>query len=348
MKSNPLSTTGFLLASAASLGNVGFDVTAKKALNGNDFLRTTLKIRSLVALLLSVALLLLWFYTPVRPNVALYRDGLAGLLHGRVALVLFLSTGMVTASILLYYRSLQIAPLSLVAPLFGLTPVFLLITGYLFFRHLPSARVIVGVFCILLGSLLAYWRPSTPSAASVLAMFLREKGVRMMLGACVLLSITNLLDQWLVRQLDVLTYAWLYVVLCALFTGILVLIVKPAKASAQTSAKWFVVASAIDTCVLLLHFASLQYVDAVVTIAIKRSGMLLSVLAGSLLFKELHGAQRLAAALVVLMGVFIMYFDFRLWALCAMCGIAAIASGVAIFRARVSPEPDQAFQATLL
>ena len=349
MKSDLLSSTGLLLATAASLANVGFDVAAKRALRGNNFLRTTLKIRTLVAVLLSLVLAGLWFYKPTRSSVALFREGPLGLLHGAVLPVLLLSTVLVTVSILLYYRSLQIAPLSVVAPLFGLTPIFLLITGFVVFRQVPSVRVTAGVLCILLGSLQAHWKPSMRSPRAAVGFFLREKGVRTMLGACLLLSITNLLDQWLVRRMDVLSYAWLYVVLCAVFTGVLVLVVRPGKSIVRPAQRWFVLASVVDASMLLLQFASLQYVDAVVTIAIKRSGMLLSVIAGSLLFGEKHGRQRLAAAFVVLMGVLVMYFNLKLWALCAVLSVAAVSSVVAILSAKPAEalhEPE--FQATTL
>jgi len=334
MKNDSLSTTGLLLATAASIGSVGFDVTAKHTLQGNDFLRTTLKIRCMVAVLLSLVLLGLWLYRPMRSSVALFREGPAGVLHGGVLLVVLLSTGLITAMVLLYYRALQVAPLSVIAPIFGLTPLFLLVTGYLIFRHLPSGKVIAGVLCLLIGSLQAHWKPSMQSPLAAARAFLADKGVRIMLAACLLASISNLLDQWLVRRMDVLSYSWLYVALCAAFTGGLVLIVRPKSSGVQPAKKLFVLAGVIDTSVMLLHFSSLMYVDVVVSIAIKRSGMLLSVLAGSIVFKERHGWQRLAAAVVVLMGVLIMYLDINFWELCAICGVAAVFSLLAVLFAK--------------
>jgi bacterial/archaeal transporter family protein len=345
----PISTTGLLLATAASLGNVGFDVAAKRAFASSSFLQTTLRIRILVAVLLSVAMFGLWLRPSTHSSIVLFRDGLPGLLRGGVLPVLFLSTGLVTVSILLYYRALQTAPLSVTAPLFGLTPVFLLFAGFLIFRQIPSLRVVAGVFCILLGSLLAHWSPAMRSPLAAIGPFLREKGVGAMLGACLLLSITNLLDKWLVMRLDVLSYAWLYVVLGALFTSCLVLIVRPGSSTVEPAKKSLIFfASLIDTAVLLLHFASLHYVDAVVTVAIKRSGMLLSVLAGAILFKERHVRQRLAAAFVVLAGVFTMYFDLSPLALTGLFIAASACSVVVVMTTRPSPVQDLELEPTLL
>jgi bacterial/archaeal transporter family protein len=338
MKNTPLNSTGLFFATAASINNVGFDVAAKRALSGRNFLQTTLRIRALVAVLLSFVILGLWFHRSTRSSLVLFRYGFFGLLHAGIVPVLLLSTGMVTVSIFLYYRSLQIAPISLVAPLFGFTPVFLLISGFVIFRHLPSLQVIAGVLCILLGSVQAHWRPSMRSPGAALSGFLREKGVGTMLCACLLLSVTNLLDKWLVMRLDVLTYAWLYVVLCAVFTAGLVFALRPGKSAYVPAKRWIVVASVLDTTVLLLHFASLQYIDAVVTIAIKRSGMLLSVLAGSFFFQEKALGQRLAAALVVLIGVFMMYLQLRPWQLGTAFAVAAGASALALGSARALPE----------
>ena len=342
-----LSSTGLFLATAASVGNVGFDVAAKRALGGNSFLHNTLRIRALVALLLTVVLAGLWFHTSTRSSLSLFRLGFYGLAHEGILPVLLLSTGLVTAAILLYYRSLQVAPLSVTAPLFGLTPVFLLAAGFLIFRQIPTLRLVAGVVCILFGSILAHWTPSRRSFTAACSHFLREKGIAPMLGACVLLSITNLLDRWLVLRLDVLSYAWLYVVLCALFTWVLVLVVRPAPLLAQSPRGWIALAGFIDTVVLLLHFASLQYVDAVVTIAIKRSGMLLSVIAGAYFFQERNGRQRLAAAFVVMMGVLTMYFDLSSWGLALVFGAGAASAVTAFLAARPKHEPETVPDAVL-
>lgn len=77
-----------------------------------------------------------------------------------------------------------------------------------------------------------------------------------------------------------------------------------------------------------------------VTIAVKRSGMLLSVLAGAYFFHEQRSRQRLAAALVVLMGVFTMYFNLRPWALGLVFAVAAVSAIVASRTARMEAIAD--------
>lgn len=336
MKLSPLSNAGLTLAAAASIMNVALDIAVKNALRGRSFLQTTVRIRAVVAIALTLVLGGCWQLSTMGHLPAAFRPAFSALLNGKTIAVLLLSTGLVTVSILLYYRSLQTAPLSITAPMFGFTPVFILVMGFLLFHHLPSVRVIAGVFCILLGSLQAHWTPALRSARTAWNAFLRERGVRLMLIACVLLSITNLLDQRLVARLNVLTYAWLYSVLCAAFTSLL-LPGRRTEAKVRRGWRWILIAAAVDTTALLLQFASLQYVDVVVTIAIKRSGMLLSVAAGSILFKEARGRQRLAAAVPVVIGVLMIYFDLRHWVLFAACSIAALASAAAFRIARQTP-----------
>jgi drug/metabolite transporter (DMT)-like permease len=347
MSTGPLSSIGLSFATAASICNVGFDVAAKRALTGRNFLRTTAWIRITVATLLSLLLLGLWLHPSTRSSLVLFRLGFFGTLHGRVFPVLILSTGLVTGSILLYYRSLQVAPISVVAPLFGFTPVFMLGTGYIVFHHLPSTRVIIGVLLILLGSLQAHWKSSMRSPFTAAILFLREKGVGTMLTACLVLSITNLLDKWLVTHMDALTYAWLYAVMCALFTMCLLFVPQYAGSSPSGGGRLIVFASLLDTTVLLLHFASLQYIDAVVTVAIKRSGMVLSVIAGSFFFGERRARQRLAAAFVVLMGVLLMYFDLRGWLLALLIAVALSASVAALFAGQQNTEEVQDMKVSL-
>ena len=334
MSAGPLSSLGLFFATTASIANVGFDVAAKRALTGRSFLQTTAWIRITVAVLLSLLLTGLWLHASTRSSLALFRLGLFGILHGGILPVLLLSTGLVTVSILLYYRSLQVGSISVIAPLFGFTPVFMLGTGYLFFHHLPSVRVIAGVLLILLGSLQAHWKSTMRSPTTAVIAFLREKGVGSMLTACLLLSVTNLLDKWLVTHTDALSYAWLYAVMCALFTSCLPLISGTAGFLPAENRRGILVASLLDTSVLLLYFASLQYIDAVVTVAIKRSGMVLSVIAGSFFFGERNARQRLAAACVVLMGVLLMYFDLRGWPLISLIAVALGASIAVVFMGR--------------
>jgi drug/metabolite transporter (DMT)-like permease len=57
----------------------------------------------------------------------------------------------------------------------------------------------------------------------------------------------------------------------------------------------------------LLQFTSHRYIDVVLTITIKRAGILLSVLAGWLIFREKHVEDRLAAAAAMLCGVVLIY-----------------------------------------
>jgi drug/metabolite transporter (DMT)-like permease len=334
MSTGPLSSLGLFFATTASIANVGFDVAAKRALTGRNFLQTTAWIRISVAVLLSLLLAVFWLHASTRSSLVLFRLGLFGTLDGGILPVLLLSTGLVTVSILLYYRSLQVGSISVIAPLFGFTPVFMLGTGYLFFHHLPAVRVIAGVLLILLGSLQAHWKRTMRTPAAAVVTFLREKGVGTMLTACLLLSVTNLLDKWLVTHMDALSYAWLYAVMCALFTSCLLLIPGTAGFSPAGNRRRILLASLLDTTVLLLHFASLQYIDAVVTVAIKRSGMVLSVIAGSFFFGERNARQRLAAACVVLMGVLLMYFDLRGWRLILLVVVALGASVAAVINGR--------------
>jgi len=57
----------------------------------------------------------------------------------------------------------------------------------------------------------------------------------------------------------------------------------------------------------LLQFTSHRYIDVVLTITIKRAGILLSVLAGWLIFRERHIEDRLAAAFAMMCGAVLIY-----------------------------------------
>jgi drug/metabolite transporter (DMT)-like permease len=329
-------TRGLLLATAASISNAGFELSGKRALGGGQFFSTVFWIRAGVALTFTFVMAAAWLHDP--SHVWLFRVGWMGLVRQGLLSPLLLSTFLVAVSNLLYYRALQIAPLSQTIPLFGFTPVFLLITGYLFFSNVPTSGVMLGVALIVLGTVMLHWNGGAAGALRALA---ASAGARLMLLSSLLLAVTNHLDQVLVMKMDALSYSWAYSMLCAVFALAFLLGSRGRGRQAMpVRPRWIALAAVVDAVMLLLQMASLKYIDVVVTIALKRSGMILSVLGGWLIFREKMGPQRLIAASVVLTGALMMYLDFPVWLRWGACGggvlAAAYLAGFGQERPRIS------------
>src|ERR1022692_4588100 len=127
METSGFAPIGLLLAAAMSVTNVMTDVWRKRALDKRDLFPATFWIRIAVAVVFAVMLL-----AQILRGVGVeIRD--AGLLFGLFQLApapaffiyLVLDVGLITIVMWLYFRALQISPLSMCIPFLAFTPVFL-------------------------------------------------------------------------------------------------------------------------------------------------------------------------------------------------------------------------------
>ena len=307
-----LSPIGLLLAAATSVSNVLADVSRKKVVDRNELVAATFWIRIFAALVFTIALVARLF----SGTVPVIRDG--GPLFGISAMTtapmavfliyLAIDVALIGCAQLLLMRALQVSSMSLCIPFMAFTPVFLVVTGYVMIGELPSWIKLLGVGLIVLGSLVMHRRLFAEGWAAPLKAILREKGSRYILLVALILSITNPIEKRLVTMSDPLTQAFSYCVgLCILF-GILVWARRAdCREVMRTTPRWAVLAGVMDAAALLLQLLTFSYLAVVITISIKRAGIVLSVLAGWLIFRERQITDKLIAASVMLGGVLILY-----------------------------------------
>jgi drug/metabolite transporter (DMT)-like permease len=288
-----LSPIGLLLASAMSITNVMTDVWRKRALGKRDLFPAAFWMRVAVA----AVLVAIEIFQILRGNITMIRDtgSLFGLVHLNAyvtyAIYLALDVALITIAMWLYFRALQISPLSLCVPFLAFTPVFLLV-GQKF-----DATKLVGVVLIVSGSL----------------PMIREKGSRYMLLVALIFSAGYQLDQKLVQMSD------LYVASAANAIGLVCsfyLLSRVQKAgfgaAARGNVKWIALAGVFEAVTLHFQLASYSYLDAAVTLSIKGAGIVLSVFAGWLFFRERGVTGRVIASTVMFCGLLILYRGFVL------------------------------------
>jgi drug/metabolite transporter (DMT)-like permease len=131
-----------------------------------------------------------------------------------------------------------------------------------------------------------------------------------MLMVSFLFSITNPLDKKLVVMSDVFTEAFSYGLgLCLVFFVWGKLQRADFRAAARNNVKWISLAGLSDAVSLLFQLASYAYIAVVITVSIKRAGIILSVLAGWLFFRERGITDKVIAASVMFSGVLILYLE---------------------------------------
>jgi hypothetical protein len=90
----------------------------------------------------------------------------------------------------------------------------------------------------------------------------------------------------------------------------------------------------LDAAALLLQFFTYSYLAVVITISIKRAGIVLSVLAGWLIFREREITDKLIAASGMLGGVLILYLPLDAVQALLLAGLVLAGMAVALYATR--------------
>ena len=112
---------------------------------------------------------------------------------------------------------------------------------------------------------------------------------------------------------------------------------------------WMVLAGVFEAVVLVLQLTAMQFTVAALVISIKRSGIVLAVFLGWLIFKERGITDRVIAACVMLSGVLVFFLtkpDAQGHATVGLTGALAVAvvalagMGVALYMTHSKPVPE--------
>jgi uncharacterized membrane protein len=334
-----LSPLGLLLAAAMSITNVFTDVARKHALEKRDLIPATFWIRLAVTVVFLIALAV----RVAGGSTIEIRD--SGPLFGIAALhpapipaflvYLLMDVSLITVVMWLYFRALQVSPLSMCVPFLAFTPVFLIPTGFVLLGELPSPLKSLGVVLIVVGSLVMHRRLFALGWTAPIKAVIREKGSRYMLLVSFIFSITNPLDKKLVVMSDVVTEAVAYGLgLCVSFFLLGRIQRADFGAAIRSNVKWVSLAGLSDAVSLLFQLASYTYLAVVITVSIKRAGIVLAVVAGWLFFREREITDKLIATGVMFCGVLILYLPLTTAQAIGVTLLTLVGMAVALFVTR--------------
>jgi drug/metabolite transporter (DMT)-like permease len=335
-----LAPFGLLLAAAMSVTNVMTDVWRKRALEKRDLFPATFCMRVAVAILF-VAIELVQI---ARGHIVTIRDTgpLFGLVHlpaiPTFFIYLVVDVSLITIVMWLYFRALQISPLSMCIPFLAFTPVFLIPTTYVLLGQKPQAVKVLGVLLIVIGSLAMHRTLFALGWLAPVKAVIQEKGSRYMLLVSLIFSFTNPLDKNLVDMSDV------YVEAAAYGIGLVISFYLLARsqgggfaAAARGNVKWIALAGVFDAVSLLFQLASYTYLAVVITVSIKRAGIVLSVLAGWLFFREREITDKVIAASVMFCGVLILYLPLDFVQALMFMAATILGMTIALYSTRTKP-----------
>ena len=339
MEVGGLSLIGLLFATGTSVTNVITDVTRKKALEGHDLFAALFSIKTFAALGYACVfgfLLLSGRQVAIKDDGPIF--GIAGLAFPPLAtflIYLAMDMALITVANLLYFRALQVSPLSLCMPFITFTPLFLIPSGYVLLRELPSTVKLIGVVLVVVGSLVMHRQLFAVSWAEPFKAIVRERGSRYMLIVAFIFSISNPLDAKLVRMSDTLFFSFSYGLAMSLIFAVLALARRADWRQVMRSVPlWIVLAGVLESVVNMLQFASHNYIAVVITISLKRAGVVLAVLMGWLIFKEREITDKLIAATVMVSGALMFYLPMNMTQSLTLTGFVLVGMSIALYLTR--------------
>jgi drug/metabolite transporter (DMT)-like permease len=210
----------------------------------------------------------------------------------------------------LYMRAIRESPLSLTLPYLAFTPVFNIVTGYLVLGEAVSWVGFAGILLVVCGA----WLLNLDAARKgrrldVLAPFhaiAREQGSRLMLGTAALYSLTSVLGKGALQYVTPQFFGPFYFVLLALVaTTLFASRELRSWSAAGRNVRAHLLVGIFMAGMVLAHFHAIEHVGVAYMIAVKRTSLLFGLLYGAWLFGETGLARNLAAALLMVAGVYL-------------------------------------------
>jgi len=216
--------------------------------------------------------------------------------------ILFLAPLDVTL-LLLYIRAIRISPLSLTLPLFSFTPVFLILTSFIFLGEFPGMLGIFGIALVVIGAYILNLSKRTKGLLAPFKALTHEKGAVLILIAAFIASITSNLVKIAVLHSSAIFFVVFHSIVILIILS--VLFFKKIKNSFNEIKSDLTTLSLVglsNGLMFLFHALAVTLVIVPFMISLKRTSSLFGVLYGHFLFKEKNIKERLMGAAVMLIG----------------------------------------------
>ena len=196
--------------------------------------------------------------------------------------------------------------ISLVTLVFSLSPLFLIILSLLLTDDKLSVSGVTAVVVVVLGSQLLVWRPSEPGADR------QRKAIALAFGASLFFALNSICDRLAVQEKkdDPVVAVVAAFTMTGLSSVLLVPFVAFRKDRLQGLATYhrgLLLRGSLEMPFMICKLLAMLSLPAVYAVGLQRSSMILSVIAGRVLFKESDFGRRLAAAFLILAGVLWMF-----------------------------------------
>jgi drug/metabolite transporter (DMT)-like permease len=237
--------------------------------------------------------------------LALAREGVPPIEEG-FYLAAFISVAVNMVGTTLSVKALSLSPLSLTLPFLAFTPLFMLVPSWVVLREAPDALGLTGVFLIVAGGYSMHLDKIRRGFLAPVRAIASEKGSLIMLLVAAIWSISAVFD----KVATVASSPSFYTTFFPAAFGVCYFpfMIYGARKTPVTRdlLPRFVLLGLLTAVMTLSQFTAISMTVASYVIAIKRAGMVLSVVFGYFFFKEKHLRARLTGAVLMTAGVIVL------------------------------------------
>lgn len=215
----------------------------------------------------------------------------------------------------LYVLAIQHSPLHLTLPYLAFTPVFIIVTGYVFLGETITLPGLCGISLVVAG---AYWLNLSAATANnrsgrltlraalraLRTGVVRARGSRFMLGAAFIYSITAVFSKHAMLYTDPVHFGPFYFASLGAAAAVVLLLGKPSAIRQLKRHYWAALFVAFFMSAMVVsHFIAIAQVEVAYMITVKRTSLLFGIVIGALWLKEHHLMKNVFAGMVMIFGV---------------------------------------------
>jgi drug/metabolite transporter (DMT)-like permease len=203
----------------------------------------------------------------------------------------------------IHVKALSLSPLSLTMPFLAFTPLFMLVPSWFVLKEAPSPLGFVGIVLIVGGGYAMHIDKVKGGLLAPFKAIASEKGSLLMLLVAAIWSISAVYDKVATTASSPPYYTTFFSLTFAVVYAPFLAIGLRKRAVGVSTWPRLLLLGLITAVMILSQFAALELTVASYVIAVKRAGMVLSVVFGYFFFKEKHLRARLAGAFLMTAGV---------------------------------------------
>ncbi len=219
-------------------------------------------------------------------------------------LAIFISGTLNIATAIFYLKAIKLSDLSLVSPLATFTPLFLLITSPLIIGEFPTLFGLIGILLIVFGSYILNLKEKKNGILAPFKALVNNKGARLMLLVAFIWSITSNFDKIGLQNSSPIFYG--VAVNIFITIGITPFVFLKSRKNIKQipkNLKSLIPVGIFHGLMITFHMIAISMTLVAYLISIKRTSAVISVLFGSLIFKEKGLKERILGAIIMIIGV---------------------------------------------